>query len=137
MPSGKYKRSLSEQKRLKKIGIGHKLSNDAKKRIGDGNRGIKSRHWNGGIRIIKSRNGQFYRYSKSPNHPYRQARGYVAEHRLVMEKKIGRYLTPNEEVHHKNGIKDDNRIENLELVVKTAHFGEVICPHCQNNFKIK
>jgi len=73
----------------------------------------------------------------SPNHPKADNDGYVLEHRLVMESSIGRYLDTSEIVHHRNGIKKDNRIENLTIVSKKHHLGVVICPHCGKDFAIK
>lgn len=63
----------------------------------------------------KFKNQVGYIMIKLPSHPFADSSGYVFEHRLVMEKHIGRYLEPIEIVHHKNHIRDDNKIENLEL----------------------
>ncbi len=60
-------------------------------------------------------NGHGYIYVYCSNHPHCTKDKRVMEHRLVMEKHLGRYLTKEEVVHHINGIKDDNRIENLQL----------------------
>jgi len=75
---------------------------------------------------VKSRNGRMktgtgYDYVQAPDHPYATRKGYVLEHRLVMEKKLGRYLNKGEKVHHINGNPLDNRIENLIVLSQRTH----------------
>ena len=59
---------------------------------------------------------QGYVKRKVENHPFSDKRGYVSEHRLVMEKLLGRFLKPDEIIHHNNHQRDDNRAENLLLM---------------------
>lgn len=74
-------------------------------------RGDRHFGWRGGVRIDKDGYVNVY----CPEHPHARRNRTVLHHRLVMEEHLGRYLHPLEVVHHRNGQRDDNRIENLEL----------------------
>lgn len=78
--------------------------------------GPRNNRWRGGHTISCG-----YTVIKCPTHPFVRKNGYVNEHRLIMEKQLGRYLTSREHVHHINGIKTDNRIENLVLISCAEH----------------
>ena len=80
-------------------------------------RGVNGTYFLGG----RFYNDHGYVLVLKPEHPRTVAHLYVYEHILVAEQKIGRYLRPNEVVHHLNGIKDDNRPENLEIMDNVQH----------------
>lgn len=73
--------------------------------------GPRNGQWRGGIQI----DDDGYVLVWMPTHPFANNAGTVRQHRLVMELKLGRYLTRKEVVHHKDGNKKNNRIDNLEL----------------------
>lgn len=73
--------------------------------------------WRGGI----SYDEKGYKRLYLPNYKYANKGGLVKEHRLIMEKVIGRKLGIDEVVHHKNGIKTDNSMDNLEVMTRSEH----------------
>ena len=88
----------------------------AARRGTDGPRGPDANHWQGGRVRVKG-----YVLVKRPDHPNAWQNGYIPEHRLIVSEQIGRPLRKGEVVHHKNGQKDDNRPENLELTDWSEH----------------
>lgn len=73
-------------------------------------KGADNPNWKGGAVIVSG-----YRYIYSPDHPNRTKSGYVAEHRLVLETKLGRLLETCEAVHHVDEDTLNNHPENLVL----------------------
>lgn len=65
-----------------------------------------------------------YRALFRPSHANAGANGRVYEHRLVMAESLGRPLEDYEQVHHKNGVRDDNRLSNLELWITRQPTGQ-------------
>lgn len=72
----------------------------------------------------KSKTAQGYVNLYWPEHPNARPDGKVLEHTVIMSESISRPLLADENVHHKNGIRDDNRIENLELWTKCQPAGK-------------
>jgi len=72
--------------------------------------GDRHPEWRGGRRLVSG-----YWYIYRPDHPHATKQRTVAEHRLVMEEKLGRYLNPKEVVHHLDGNSQNNHIGNLVL----------------------
>lgn len=97
---------------------GKKMSDESKRKMSKNHAdvsGEKNGRWNGGRRIDKD--GYVLIWCKE--HPYADYHGYVREHRLVMEKYLGRYLTKNEVVHHVDKNKRNNSVENLKVFGST------------------
>ncbi len=85
------------------------------------NSGVLNPHWNGG-RMVGAGGYVFIKLSANDFFlPMAHSKSYVAEHRLVMAKHLGRLLHSWELVHHRNGLKTDNTIENLQLVSDDRH----------------
>jgi hypothetical protein len=80
--------------------------------------------WKGGRTVNKDGYVEVY----SPGHPQaKKHTHYILEHRLVMEEYLGRFLLRKEVVHHKNGVKTDNRTKNLEVFESNAkHLAETL-----------
>ena len=97
-------------------------------------RGERNPWWRGGRRqdqygyILVVDNGK---------EPGANGKRYVLEHRLVMEKHLGRKLLRREFVHHLNGVRADNRLKNLKIVSHSTHHGDISCPRCCYKFKLK
>ncbi len=127
MPKGVYGRTKEHNPWL-----GKKHSEKTKKKISESKKKQnlireKSPHWQGGRKI----HPKGYILIYIPQHPFSRKSGYILEHRLVVEKQIGRYLKPSEKCHHL-GQRDDNRPHMLMAFKNTdAH------NRFEHNFKVK
>jgi hypothetical protein len=82
-----------------------------------GNKGVKCPSWKGGRRL----SNYGYVLLHMPEHPNARPDGYILEHRYVMSEYLCRPLDRSEHVHHKDGVKTNNDIDNLELINLGEH----------------
>ncbi len=112
--------------------IDHKAITNAVKRFNL--KGLKDtgfKHSN--IRLVNKRTRPFGTKILTPDGYViiRTVNGWEREHRLIVEQDLGRKLLSSEHIHHKNGIKTDNRLENLELISRANHvLYDELCSNC-------
>ena len=92
--------------------------------------GIHSSNWKGGRRKIRG-----YIYIHAPEHPRHNSSNLIAEHILIWEEANGRPLPKGWVVHHINGIKDDNRSENLFAMPKKNHTSGMLLKEIQKRLR--
>lgn len=110
----------------KEAGLNAVTTGRSKRKCGEHNHS-----WKGG----RHRSSHGYILVYAPYHPRAASSSYVYEHDLVVERAIGRFLAAGEIVHHKNGQKDDNRLDNLELTTPHKH-GKHHARLCNNRIGI-
>ncbi len=108
------------------------------RKLGLNHRGEHSSNWKGGRRksvdgyiIIKLQPDDFF-------YPMTDRDGYIKEHRLVVARRLGRCLLKSEPVHHINGVRDDNRDDNLEILNNGSHtLRTKFCHDCEIKREIR
>ena len=98
------------------------------------------------FRVLSQCRGGGYLYARTePKHPKANAKGLYPLHRVLAENQIGRLLACNEVVHHIDGDKTNNSLDNLEVMLVGDHNGhhkrielvDLTCPWCEKAFSLR